>query len=161
MGRSDGSRRCSNPVAFGAPNADVSCNALSGVTRRQGPHGGQRRSPRSAAMQVPRRRNAIFEGPKIVVFPSREHGGQCQWNPRNDTPRSTAYHEAGHAVVAFALGLLVGTIRVRADDAGGTTEIEPADHLTLIDQIALCHAGTAAEQLFDCRSHDWAFRWIS
>jgi hypothetical protein len=72
-------------------------------------------------------------------------------------PRSTAYHEAGHAVVAFALGLLVGTIRVRADDAGGTTEIEPADHLTLIDQIALCHAGTAAEQLFDCRSHDWAF----
>jgi hypothetical protein len=71
--------------------------------------------------------------------------------------RSTAYHEAGHAVVAFALGLLVGTIRVRADDAGGTTEIEPADHLSLIDQIALCLAGTAAEKLFDCRSHDWAF----
>jgi len=70
--------------------------------------------------------------------------------------RSTAHHEAGHAVVAFALGLLVGTIRVRADDAGGTTEIEPADHLSLIDQIALCYAGTAAEHLFDRRSHDWA-----
>jgi len=71
-------------------------------------------------------------------------------------PRSTAYHEAGHAVVAFALGLLVGTIRVRADDAGGTTEIEPSNHLSLIDQIALCYAGTAAEHLFDCRIHDWA-----
>jgi len=52
-------------------------------------------------------------------------------------PRSTAYQEAGHAVVAFALGLPVGAISVRADDAGGTTEIEAADRLSLIDQIAL------------------------
>ena len=65
-------------------------------------------------------------------------------------PRGTAYHEAGHAVVAWALGLPVRTIRVRVDYAGGDAEIGPADHLSLIEQVAICSAGSAAEEVFEC-----------
>jgi ATP-dependent Zn protease len=63
-------------------------------------------------------------------------------------PRGTAYHEAGHAVVAWALSLPVGTIRVWEEDAGGGTEIGSASHLSLIEQIAIRAAGHAAEQVF-------------
>jgi ATP-dependent Zn protease len=71
-------------------------------------------------------------------------------------PRGTAYHEAGHAVVAWALGLPVRTIRVRIDDAGGGIEIGPADHLSLIEQVAVCSAGSAAEEVFECSAHELA-----
>ena len=71
-------------------------------------------------------------------------------------PGGTAYHEAGHAVVAWSLGLPVGTINIRAEDAGGGTEIGPADHLSLVEQIAVCSAGHAAEQIFDIQTHDLA-----
>lgn len=36
------------------------------------------------------------------------------------TPRHTAYHEAGHAVVAAALGFTVNTITIEANEAEGT-----------------------------------------
>jgi ATP-dependent Zn protease len=68
---------------------------------------------------------------------------------------ATAYHEAGHAVVAWALGLYVGTIEVR-EDAGGGADIGPADHLSLVDQIAICSAGYAAERLFGVENHERA-----
>ena len=40
--------------------------------------------------------------------------------------QATAFHETGHAVVVWALGLRVGTIEVREEDAGGRTDIGPA-----------------------------------
>jgi hypothetical protein len=70
--------------------------------------------------------------------------------------RGTAYHEAGHAVVAWTLSLSVGTILVREEDAGGGTEVGSASHLSLIEQIAICAAGHAAEQVFGFEPHDLA-----
>ena len=70
--------------------------------------------------------------------------------------RGTAYHEAGHAVVAWALGLPVMTICVKIGDAGGGTEVGFADHLSLIEQVAVCSAGSAAEEVFECSAHELA-----
>jgi hypothetical protein len=63
-------------------------------------------------------------------------------------PRGTAYHEAGHAVVAWSFCLQVGTIIVVADGASGGAQIGPADHLSLVEQIAVCAAGYTAEDVF-------------
>ena len=71
-------------------------------------------------------------------------------------PRATSYHEAGHAGVAWSLGLQVGTIHVKKEDAGGGADIEFADHLSLVDQIAVCAAGYAAECTFGVENHDLA-----
>jgi hypothetical protein len=71
-------------------------------------------------------------------------------------PRGTAYHEAGHAVVAWSLGLSVGAVRVSDDDASGGAEIGPADHLLLIEQIAVRSAGIEAETAFKCPAHELA-----
>jgi hypothetical protein len=65
--------------------------------------------------------------------------------------RGTAYHEAGHAIVAWSFGLQVGPIHVQADDASGDALIGPTDHLTLVEQIAVCAAGYTAENVFDHR----------
>jgi ATP-dependent Zn protease len=70
--------------------------------------------------------------------------------------RPAAYHEAGHAIVAWALGLTVHKIRVRADDGGGTTITEGADDLPLIDQATIMVAGREAEEVFDAPSHEWS-----
>ena len=66
----------------------------------------------------------------------------------SDNPRGTAFHEAGHAVVGWSFGLQVGTIHVLPDDASGGARIGPADHLTLVEQIAVCAAGYTAENVF-------------
>jgi hypothetical protein len=71
-------------------------------------------------------------------------------------PRGTAYHEAGHAVVAWSFGLKVGTVSVLADDASGSTQIAPADHLGLVEQIAVCAAGYTAEKRFAYPTHYYA-----
>jgi hypothetical protein len=71
-------------------------------------------------------------------------------------PRGTAYHEAGHAVVAWSLGLPVRAVRVSDDDASGVADIGSADHLSLIEQIAICSAGMAAVDVFDCPTHELA-----
>ena len=63
-------------------------------------------------------------------------------------PRGTAYHEAGHAIVAWSFGLQVGTIHVMADDGSGGAQIGPTNHLTLVEQIAVCAAGYTAENVF-------------
>jgi ATP-dependent Zn protease len=70
--------------------------------------------------------------------------------------RATAYHEAGHAVVAWSLGLEVQSINIRADDAGGGADIRNADHLQLVDQVAVIVAGSEAEDIFDYRAHELA-----
>jgi ATP-dependent Zn protease len=69
--------------------------------------------------------------------------------------RSTAIHEAGHVVVAWALGLPVGSMEIgcNGDDTAGRSEIdETARQLSLVDRIALCIAGMEAQLLFGCES---------
>ncbi|MCK1567487.1 hypothetical protein IVB08_26610 [Bradyrhizobium sp. 173] len=71
-------------------------------------------------------------------------------------PRPTAIHEAGHAVVGWSFDLAVGAIWVSAEDASGGTQIGPADHLKLSDQIAVWCAGGIAEEVFECPGHELA-----
>ncbi len=66
-----------------------------------------------------------------------------------DGLRGVAFHEAGHAVVALALGLPVARVEVFEDDHSGATDIVPSDHLPLVDQIAICVAGMNASEMFD------------
>jgi hypothetical protein len=74
--------------------------------------------------------------------------------------RSTAIHEAGHVVVAWTLGLPVGSmaIGVDGDDTAGEAEIDAAAlPLSMVDRIALCAAGLEAQRLFGCEaSHEHA-----
>jgi ATP-dependent Zn protease len=63
--------------------------------------------------------------------------------------RGMAYHEAGHAVVAWSFGLEVGEIHIREIGAGnGGAQIGCADHLPLVDQLASLAAGKEAERFF-------------
>lgn len=77
--------------------------------------------------------------------------------PRNDELRGVAFHEAGHAVVARFYGLTVGEIAIGIGDsnANGRTRIALDEHLPLIDRIAVCMAGVAAQDLFNCPSREW------
>jgi hypothetical protein len=69
-----------------------------------------------------------------------------------------AFHEAGHAVVAWALGLSVGEIEIgiAGDDSAGRSEIGDSSHLPIEDRIAVCLAGLEAQDLFKCPTHDLA-----
>jgi hypothetical protein len=69
--------------------------------------------------------------------------------------RSTAIHEAGHVVVAWALDLPVGSMQIgcNGDHTAGRSEIDETAHrLSLVDRIALCIAGMQAQLLFGCES---------
>jgi hypothetical protein len=75
-------------------------------------------------------------------------------------PRGIAYHEAGHAVVAWALGLRVGISRPFYDDVTGwqgETKIDDASReLSLTEKIALRASGYTAEKVFRCPAHEQA-----
>jgi hypothetical protein len=60
--------------------------------------------------------------------------------------RRTAFHEAGHAVVGWALGLKVGDLRLE-DDYNGKALIQLADHLPPVDQVAVCMGGRCGADL--------------
>jgi ATP-dependent Zn protease len=67
----------------------------------------------------------------------------------DDYLRGLAFHEAGHAVVAWSLNLRVETIYIREIGAGSSgTKTAPPDHLPLIDQLATLAAGVEAEREF-------------
>ena len=72
--------------------------------------------------------------------------------------RGAAYHEAGHVVIASALGLSVGRmeIAIGGDDTKGAAEIEieRALLLPLVDQLAICAAGLEAQKIFEAPTHD-------
>src|ERR1019366_1129897 len=73
--------------------------------------------------------------------------------------RGTAIHEAGHAIVIWALGLTVGTIEIGidGDDTRGKADLSAAHkHLPTIDRIAICYADTEAQHVFDCPTHEKA-----
>lgn len=60
--------------------------------------------------------------------------------------RAAAAHEAGHAVVAWALGLNVCRLRIHQDDGKAAAMISDADHLSIKDQIAILLAGTIGQE---------------
>jgi ATP-dependent Zn protease len=69
---------------------------------------------------------------------------------------SAAVHEAGHVVVARALGLKtrVAAAGIIGDDNASAAEIEDGSHLTLIEQIALCSAGVEAQRMLNVPTND-------
>jgi hypothetical protein len=69
--------------------------------------------------------------------------------------RDAAYHEAGHVVVARFLGLTIGRVEIE-EDGSGRADIRDAEHLPLVDQIAICVAGIEAQELFNCPIHQHA-----
>ena len=69
--------------------------------------------------------------------------------------RDAAYHEAGHVVVARFLGLTIGRVEIE-EDGSGRADIRHAEHLPLVDQIAICVAGIEAQELFNCPMHQHA-----
>ena len=75
-----------------------------------------------------------------------------------DDLRGAAFHEAGHVVVARHFGLCVGEIEIGidGDPAKGQAEIGDADHLSVVDQLALCAAGMEAQEMFKAPTHDIA-----
>jgi hypothetical protein len=73
----------------------------------------------------------------------------------HDNLRDAAYHEAGHVVVARFLGLTIREVEIE-EDGSGRSDISSAEHLPLVDQIAVCVAGIEAQELFNCPMHDHA-----
>ena len=69
--------------------------------------------------------------------------------------RDAAYHEAGHVVVARFLGLTIGRVEIE-EDGSGRADIRDAEHLPLVEQIAVCVAGIEAQELFHCPVHQHA-----
>jgi ATP-dependent Zn protease len=78
---------------------------------------------------------------------------------RTRNRRGVAFHEAGHAIVAWSLGLPVGTIEIRDHDGGGSTQAGYADgcadDLSTVDQIAVSTAGKEAELIFEAPTETW------
>ena len=76
----------------------------------------------------------------------------------NNQLSGAAFHEAGHAIVARFFGLGIGAIEIGidGDDAKGKTDISSADHLTLVDRVAIWAAGIAAQRLFKQPTHELA-----
>jgi hypothetical protein len=66
-----------------------------------------------------------------------------------------AYHEAGHVLVALHYGLEVGLIVVR-ENGDGDTDISRTEHLPLLDRVAVCMGGGAAQQHFQAPATDHA-----
>jgi hypothetical protein len=63
----------------------------------------------------------------------------------DDDLRGMAFHEAGHAVVAWSLNLRVESIYIREIGAGNSaTKTDPPDRLPFMDQLATLAAGLEA-----------------
>jgi ATP-dependent Zn protease len=74
-----------------------------------------------------------------------------------DHLRGMAFHEAGHAVVAWLLNLRVESVCIREIGAGNSeTKTDPPDHLPLMDQLATLAAGLEAGRAFNCPLHEHA-----
>ena len=71
---------------------------------------------------------------------------------RESLRRSAAIHEAGHAVVAWALGLRVRKLGI-GEEGKGKSCIEDSQHLPILEQIAVAAAGMEAVDLL--RAPTW------
>jgi hypothetical protein len=70
--------------------------------------------------------------------------------------RGAAYHEAGHAVVAWEVCCKVLAIHVN-DEGNGRTETEcHYGRMSFRDRIALCCAGEVAQAMVDAQTHAMA-----
>jgi hypothetical protein len=71
---------------------------------------------------------------------------------------SAACHEAGHAVVAWALGLKIGDLHagVGDDDWAGRAHIEDSTNLPVIDRLAICFAGIVRQEILQAPVLDLA-----
>ena len=66
--------------------------------------------------------------------------------------KGMAYHEAGHAVVAWALGLPIGNVYVRKMGEGdGGAQIACVYTLSFVDRLAVCLAGIQAAFVFNAQ----------
>ena len=65
--------------------------------------------------------------------------------------RRAAFHEAGHAVVAWALGLEVGWVRLlpETENSAGKIDRQTADHLPPEDQIAVLMGSWCSTRMCD------------
>jgi ATP-dependent Zn protease len=68
-------------------------------------------------------------------------------NERESLRYGAAVHEAGHAIVAWAVDLKVCRLRIIGDDGQGASCIECSDHLPILHRIAVAEAGMAAVEL--------------
>jgi ATP-dependent Zn protease len=80
----------------------------------------------------------------------------CQMQPATNFLRANAYHEAGHAIVAWVLRLAVKEIAIRDDRPGEHVMAAGEDRLPLIDRVALSNAGRQAEEVFGHLLPSWA-----
>jgi hypothetical protein len=60
--------------------------------------------------------------------------------------KRTAFHEAGHTVVGWALGLKVGRVCI-LDDLSGRADVDIPDDLVLVDRIAIAMGGWYGAEL--------------
>jgi len=65
-----------------------------------------------------------------------------------DRLRSTAYHEAGHAVVAHYFGARVEAIRIMVDEFRGDARVSWPGGRTLVHRIMVARAGQACVNAF-------------
>ena len=72
--------------------------------------------------------------------------------------RSTAYHEAGHAIVGWALKLQIHRLRIgiQGDAGKGAADMERNEALSLVDRIAICYGGIAAQAMLQLETHELA-----
>jgi hypothetical protein len=75
---------------------------------------------------------------------------------QNDKRRGTAYHEAGHAIVARELDCRVIELRIEENGDGGTDTECNYCGLPFIDRLALEYAGEVAQTMFDAQTHKMA-----
>lgn len=76
--------------------------------------------------------------------------------PESNFLWANAYHEAGHAIVGWALDLCVFEIRICDDCPGEHVKFCGAERLSLVDRITLLNAGRQAEELFGHCLPSWA-----
>ena len=61
-------------------------------------------------------------------------------------------------MVALALGLHVAGVEIVDENNSGDTSVTPIDHLSLVDQVAICVAGINASKMFKAPIHEGAGR---
>jgi hypothetical protein len=61
--------------------------------------------------------------------------------------RRIAFHEAAHGVVAWALSIEVGGMRIDGNGGDGGCDLGDSRHLSVVQQLAICYAGVAGGDL--------------
>src|SRR4051794_26457483 len=75
----------------------------------------------------------------------------------NEDLRTFAYHEAGHAVVAWALGLRVIGVSIGTQgDCGPHTQLDEARPPSLFQALIINQGASAAENLFEAPTNSRA-----